>query len=164
MERVLIVEDCPEMCVLLRGLLSGLTIETATAGSLQDAKSMIAESNYALFVFDLHLPDGDSFFVSFAIVHEEGWAKELFDVKATWNCIEYTTLNKNGALFVYEVDNERVDHDVKFDYPLARFVLEALKHKFHQSPCDCLEPKNESTKTVHLTSHGPKGSQFPFAE
>ncbi len=60
MDKVLIVDDSPEVCVLVRAALSGLSADLHFAASVQGAKQVLMESVFALFIFDLHLPDGDS--------------------------------------------------------------------------------------------------------
>lgn len=54
------VDDSPEVFVLVRAALSGSSIDFRLATSLRVAKSLLLESDFALFIFDLHLPDGDS--------------------------------------------------------------------------------------------------------
>jgi DNA-binding response OmpR family regulator len=60
MDRVLLVDDSPEVYVLVRAALSGNAIDFQFAASVNSAKAHILESSFTLFIFDLHLPDGDS--------------------------------------------------------------------------------------------------------
>lgn len=60
MERILVVDDAPEVLVLVRSALSGNSIDFQYAPSIQTAKELLLESVFGLFIFDLHLPDGDS--------------------------------------------------------------------------------------------------------
>lgn len=67
MDRVLVVDDSPEVCVLVRAALSGISADFQFAASIQIAKQLLLESVFAIFIFDLHLPDGDSHvLISFA--------------------------------------------------------------------------------------------------
>lgn len=72
MDHVLVVDDSPEVCVLVRAALSGITADLQFAASIEVAKQLLLETVFALFIFDLHLPDGDSLvLISFArsLVH-----------------------------------------------------------------------------------------------
>lgn len=57
MRRILVIEDNPEMRLLVRSCLDKLEVEEAE--DLSSAKKMVQESPFDLIILDLHLPDGD---------------------------------------------------------------------------------------------------------
>jgi DNA-binding response OmpR family regulator len=60
MDHILVVDDSPEVLVLVRAALSSGSIDCQFAASVQAGKALLLESIFSLFIFDLHLPDGDS--------------------------------------------------------------------------------------------------------
>ena len=57
--RVLVVEDAPEYRNLIEGVLTRAGFDVVTAPSIAAAEERLAESDHAVVVLDLGLPDGD---------------------------------------------------------------------------------------------------------
>ncbi|CUB04367.1 fused response regulator/phosphatase [Marinomonas fungiae] len=57
---VLILEDDISTCLIVSKSLSAQGIKTITAKTIAEAKALIPEHDIALFLLDVHLPDGDS--------------------------------------------------------------------------------------------------------
>jgi len=58
-KRALIVDDEKDICFLLSNILKQKNIQTAFAGSLEEADRMLQSSDFFYYVFlDNHLPDG----------------------------------------------------------------------------------------------------------
>lgn len=61
MTRILLVEDDTALATGLRYLLENEGYEMDLAGTVKDAKALINEVDYNLFILDIGLPDGDGY-------------------------------------------------------------------------------------------------------
>ena len=57
--RALVIDDEPDICELLSLTLGRMQIETATAGDVGGAKSLLGSQQFDLCLTDMRLPDGD---------------------------------------------------------------------------------------------------------
>lgn len=57
--KVLLLDDSVSFCDFLSDFLSNRSCSVQTADSIGSAKAKIAEGKYNLFLFDLHLADGN---------------------------------------------------------------------------------------------------------
>ncbi len=57
--KALIIDDEPDLCELAEITLSRMGLETATAHTVTDAKSMLNEGDFDLCITDMNLPDGN---------------------------------------------------------------------------------------------------------
>lgn len=58
MDKVLLVDDEVEICLLLSGILQRHGFKTAYALSLKEARELLATNSYDVIFLDLNLPDG----------------------------------------------------------------------------------------------------------
>lgn len=61
MNRILVVDDEVEICLLLTGMMKKLGFKTAFANSFSDGKLKLSETEFSLVFLDLNLPDGLGF-------------------------------------------------------------------------------------------------------
>jgi len=61
MESILIVDDEPEICLLLSKLLRKEGYEIETSNSLKDSIEVFEKKEFSIVLLDLHLPDGAGF-------------------------------------------------------------------------------------------------------
>lgn len=61
LQRILVVEDSAEYCILISRTLSNATTQVVTANSCREAVAKLAEGPFQLLILDLGLPDGDGF-------------------------------------------------------------------------------------------------------
>lgn len=59
--KLLVVDDCTEICATISEALRPLSIETVCAYSVKEALSKISAEHYSQFILDLRLPDGDGY-------------------------------------------------------------------------------------------------------
>ena len=59
-EKVILVEDAPDMQMIVRATI-GADCELTCASNIQDAQKLIHENDYALILLDVMLPDGSGF-------------------------------------------------------------------------------------------------------
>jgi DNA-binding response OmpR family regulator len=68
MKKILLVEDNPESQVLVKEILSGMSVDTT--GTIKEAENMLLKTKYDLLVLDICLPDGDGL-KFFSVVREQ---------------------------------------------------------------------------------------------
>ena len=109
-KRILLVDDEPEIRLLLGEVLSGKGYEVDFAGTVRDAKDRLASQTYDLVITDWKLPDGDGQVIA-------DWAIEL----GAKTCV------MSGRLS-YMPGGRAVDHETLMKpIDLAEFV-ELVRH------------------------------------
>ncbi len=61
MDKVLVIDDEIDICILVTRYLQSLGIEAEYALSIKAAFAKIEASNYCLYIIDLNLPDGSGY-------------------------------------------------------------------------------------------------------
>lgn len=59
--RILVIDDEPSICRFVEGAVRALQVEVVTAGSVEEARSVIRSASPDLILSDIRLPDGDAF-------------------------------------------------------------------------------------------------------
>lgn len=75
LKAVLIVDDEPDVCLLLSNILKKMNLASDYAQSLNKAQEKINQQTYEIFFLDLHLPDGVGFSLTDKIKEKKQDAK-----------------------------------------------------------------------------------------
>lgn len=161
MDQILIVDDSLEVCVLVRAALSGISADLHFAGSVQEAKQTLMESVFALFVFDLHLPDGDSHtLISFvrALLHYRDTPILILSSSAEPEC-KVSALNLGADDYLCKPFN-MLELRARVDRMLAR-VRTFREDRAIVGPCGM---RLDATKNMVFTDGSPSGISLSNTE